>query len=160
WLGRYSERADATARLLRSALARFNPERAGGAQPIIAPLLETLEVQGQLPEISEKPELRQNAEAFEAELLAAIFDTSRTGSLHNTADQLQRLATLVRDRISNDMWLVLSQLNDRLGGSELAPTRPIVLAGDAAGVLNETLLGLAAFHGLARENMTRAQAWR
>jgi uncharacterized alpha-E superfamily protein len=27
-------------------------------------------------------------------------------------------------------------------------------------VLNETLLGLAAFHGLARENMTRAQAWR
>ena len=35
-----------------------------------------------------------------------------------------------------------------------------MLAGDAVGVLNETLLGLAAFHGLARENMTRAQAWR
>jgi uncharacterized alpha-E superfamily protein len=28
------------------------------------------------------------------------------------------------------------------------------------GILNQTLLGLAAFHGLARENMTRAQAWR
>jgi len=26
--------------------------------------------------------------------------------------------------------------------------------------LNQVLLGLAAFHGLARENMTRAQAWR
>ncbi len=26
--------------------------------------------------------------------------------------------------------------------------------------MNQTLLGLAAFHGLARENMTRAQAWR
>jgi uncharacterized alpha-E superfamily protein len=36
----------------------------------------------------------------------------------------------------------------------------VMLAGDATGVLNETLLGLAAFHGLARENMTRAQAWR
>jgi len=36
----------------------------------------------------------------------------------------------------------------------------VLLAGDAAGVLNETLLSLAAFHGLARENMTRAQAWR
>jgi uncharacterized alpha-E superfamily protein len=35
-----------------------------------------------------------------------------------------------------------------------------MLAGDAVGVLNQTLLGLAAFHGLARENMTRAQAWR
>jgi len=36
----------------------------------------------------------------------------------------------------------------------------VLLAGDATAVLNETLLGLAAFHGLARENMTRAQAWR
>jgi uncharacterized alpha-E superfamily protein len=33
WLGRYSERADATARLLRSALLRFNPERTGSALP-------------------------------------------------------------------------------------------------------------------------------
>src|SRR5256885_17204246 len=36
----------------------------------------------------------------------------------------------------------------------------VLLASDAAGVLNQALLGLAAFHGLARENMTRAQAWR
>jgi len=184
WLGRYSERADATARLLRSALLRFNPERAGGAQTLVAPLLQTLETQGQLPGISAKPELRQNAEAFEAELLAAIFDPERAGSLRNTADQLQRLATLVRDRTSNDMWRVLSQLNDRLGGSDEAarPSLPktssnaeddtttfdktvsrlhsVMLAGEAAVVLNETLMGLAAFHGLARENMTRAQAWR
>ena len=157
WLGRYSERADATARLLRSALLRFNPERAGGGRLLIAPLLQTLEAQGQLPGISAKPELLQNAEAFEAELLAAIFDPARTGSLHSTADHLQRLATQVRDRTSNDMWRVLSQLNDRLA----TPTSSlVVLAGDATGVLNETLLGLAAFHGLARENMTRAQAWR
>ena len=32
-----------------------------------------------------------------------------------SADHLQRLAMLVRDRTSNDMWRVLSQLNDRLG---------------------------------------------
>ena len=64
---------------------------------------------------------------------------------------------LVRDRTSNDMWRVLSQLNDRLA----SPTASrVLLAGDAVGVLSQTLLGLAAFHGLARENMTRAQAWR
>jgi uncharacterized circularly permuted ATP-grasp superfamily protein/uncharacterized alpha-E superfamily protein len=157
WLGRYSERADATARLLRSALMRFNPERTGSAMPLLAPLLQTLETQGQLPGISVKPELRQNPEAFEAELLAAIFDPSRSGSLRQTADHLQRLAMLVRDRTSNDMWRALSRLNDRLA----MPTSSLVmLAGDAMGVLSETLLGLAAFHGLARENMTRAQAWR
>jgi uncharacterized alpha-E superfamily protein len=125
--------------------------------PLLAPLLHTLEVQGQLPGISEKPELRQSAEAFEAELLAAIFDPERTNSLRQMADHLQRLAMLVRDRTSNDMWRVLSQLDERLA----TPTASMVmLAGDAVGVLNQTLIGLAAFHGLARENMTRAQAWR
>jgi uncharacterized alpha-E superfamily protein len=157
WLGRYSERLDATARLLRSALLRFNPERGAGAQSLVAPLLQTLEIQGQLPGLSEKPELRQNAEAFEAELLAAIFDPAHPGSLHNTADHLQRLAMQVRDRTSNDMWHVLSQLNDHL---VLPADKPVMLAGDAVSVLNQTLFGLAAFQGLARENMTRAQAWR
>jgi uncharacterized alpha-E superfamily protein len=157
WLGRYSERADATARLLRSALLRFNPERTGSALPLLAPLLHTLETQGQLPGIWEQPELRQNAEAFEAELLAAIFAPARAGSLRQTIDHLQRLAMFVRDRTSNDMWRGLSQLNEGLA----VPTgSAIMLAGDAVGVLNRTLLGLAAFHGLARENMTRAQAWR
>jgi uncharacterized circularly permuted ATP-grasp superfamily protein/uncharacterized alpha-E superfamily protein len=157
WLGRYSERADATARLLRTSLQRFNPERAGGAMPLIVPLLQTLQTQGQLPGILDKPELRQNSEAFEAELLAAIFDPARPGSLRQIAENLHRLAMLVRDRTSNDMWRVLNQLNDRLA----TPTASMVmLAGDAVGVLSQTLMSLAAFHGLARENMTRAQAWR
>jgi uncharacterized circularly permuted ATP-grasp superfamily protein/uncharacterized alpha-E superfamily protein len=159
WLGRYSERADATARLLRSALLRFNPERADGAQTLVAPLLRTLETQGQFQfqGISARPERRQNAEAFEAELLAAIFDPARPNSLRQTAERLQQLATFVRDRTSNDMWRVLTQLNHRLATPAASM---VILAGDAAGVLNETLLSLAAFHGLARENMTRAQAWR
>lgn len=157
WLGRYSERADATARLLRSALLRFNPERTGSALPVLSPLLRTLEVQGQLERLEDKPELRQNPESFEAELLAAIFDPSRAGSLHNIVDHLFQLAVQVRDRTSNDMWRVISNLNDRLANPT---TSLVILAGEAVGVLNETLQSLAAFHGLARENMTRAQAWR
>jgi len=35
-----------------------------------------------------------------------------------------------------------------------------MLAGDAVGVLNQTLLGLAAFHGLARREHDPRQAWR
>ncbi len=157
WMGRYSERADATSRLLRSALQRFNPERTGSAMPLLAPLLRTLEVQGQLPGVMKKPELRQNPEAFEAELLAAIFDPGSAGSLRNTVDHLFRVAVQVRDRTSSDMWRVINRLNDRLS---MPVSSLVMLAGDAVAVLNETLLGLAAFHGLARENMTRAQAWR
>ena len=157
WMGRYSERADATARLLRSALQRFNPERTGSALPLLAPLLRTLEVHGQLPPVGSKPERRQNPETFEAELLSAIFNSTRPGSLCSTIDHLFRVGMQVRDRTSTDMWRVITRLNERLA----TPTASrVMLAGDAVAVLNETLLSLAAFHGLARENMTRAQAWR
>ena len=187
WLGRYSERADATARLLRTALRRFNPERTGSAFPILTPLLQTLEMQGQLPGIFKDSELRQTPEAFEAELLAAIFDPSRAGSLYGIIGNLFRLAGQVRDRTSNDLWRVISKLNDHLARSRenflakgeghasqsqhmtmnsavqesnVSEPSHVILAGDAIRVLDEVLDGIAAFHGLARENMTRAQAWR
>lgn len=155
WLGRYCERADSTARLLRSALNRFNPESTGSTLPVLMPVLLTLEAQGQL--VVSSPEKKTTAEVLEAELLAAIFDSQRSGSLRRIADHLQRLATMLRDRTSNDVWRVLSELDDRL---TLQTAAPVVLAGDAIGVLNQTVIGLAAFNGLARENMTKAQGWR
>ncbi len=157
WLGRYCERADATARLLRSTLLRFSPENPGSAMPLLEPLLNALTAQGQLSGITDSPEFRNNPEALEAELLAAIFEPERKGSLRRLADHLQHLAMLVRDRTANDLWRVLSTINDRL---TLPAGSPVMLAGDAVGVLNQTILGLASFHGLARENMTRAQGWR
>jgi uncharacterized circularly permuted ATP-grasp superfamily protein/uncharacterized alpha-E superfamily protein len=157
WLGRYCERADATARLLRSTLLRFSPENPGSAMPLLEPLLNALTSQGQLPNTHNRPDLLANPEALEAELLAAIFDADRKGSLRRLADHLQHLAMLVRDRTANDLWRVLSTVDDRL---TLPPGSPVLLAGDAVAVLNQTILTLAAFHGLARENMTRAQGWR
>jgi len=156
WLGRYAERADATARLLRSALIRFNPESTGSAWPVLEPLLRTLEEHGQLSG-EKRLALRHRPEALEAELLAAVFDPARPGSLRNTADQLRRLAILVRDRTSNDLWRVLTQLDDRLAPPAGAAS---LLAGDAVAVLNQTLVDIASFHGLTNDNMTRAQGWR
>jgi uncharacterized circularly permuted ATP-grasp superfamily protein/uncharacterized alpha-E superfamily protein len=169
WLGRYVERADAAARLLRSTLRRFTPERGGGTLPHLAPLLETLAQQGQLAGHQSQKQssgsgqsqsqflLRQNPEALEAELLAAIFDLEHNGSLRQIVSHLQRIAMFVRDRTSNDLWRAANQLGDLLAE---APQEKILLAADALGVLNHALLGLASFNGLARENMTRAQGWR
>jgi uncharacterized circularly permuted ATP-grasp superfamily protein/uncharacterized alpha-E superfamily protein len=157
WLGRYCERADATARLLRSLLQRLNSDSGPGSFLLIEPLLNTLAKQGQIAPLSARPGIRNNAEAIEAELLDAIFDPKRRGSLSGIAGEMQKLAMLVRDRTSNDLWRVLAQLGDVLAPADPASPR---LAGDANAVLNQTLLHLAAFHGLARENMTRAQGWR
>jgi uncharacterized alpha-E superfamily protein len=157
WLGRYSERTDAATRLLRSALLRLSPERGRGTQPHVAPLLRTLERGGQLPSPERQPELRQNPEALEAALLSAIFSPQHDGSLRQLSGHLQRIAMFVRDRTSNDLWRAANLLGDLLSH---ASRKKIVLAADALGTLNQTLLGLASFHGLARENMTRAQGWR
>ncbi len=165
WLGRYAERTDATTRLLRAALLRFTPERGGGLLPQLLPVLETLEKQGQLHTGQKQSQgksqfqsqSRRNPEALEAALLSAIFDPQHDGSLRQLTGHLQRIAMFVRDRTSNDLWRAANQLGDLLA---TPPAENILLAADALGILNQTLLGLASFHGLARENMTRAQGWR
>ncbi len=154
WIGRYCERADATARLLRSSLLRLNSEGTGDSLPLIQPLLDTLAKQGQITELA--PRRRADAEGIEAELLGGMFDPKRRGSLSAIVTELQRLAVLVRDRTSSDLWRVVTRLGDLLASRGPAP----FLAADTVGTLNQVLLHLAAFHGLARENMTRAQGWR
>jgi uncharacterized alpha-E superfamily protein len=124
---------------------------------LIEPLLDTLARQGQIATVSAAPGARLNAEAIEAELLEDIFDAKRRGSLSSIAGEMQKLAMLVRDRTSNDLWRVLVQLGEVLAPPEHNLLR---LAAESSVVLNQTLLHLAAFHGLARENMTRAQGWR
>jgi uncharacterized circularly permuted ATP-grasp superfamily protein/uncharacterized alpha-E superfamily protein len=153
WLGRYVERAGATARLLRSLLIRLTPEGVPEQQSLLAPLIEVLESEGQLP----PGQARNTFETLEADLRAAIFDPHRPGSLRGIAGQLVRLGLLVRDRTSNDVWRALSQIEAPF--IEAGPPG-LLLAGDLVHLLNSLLLNLAALHGLARENMTRAQGWR
>ena len=155
WLGRYAERLDASARLLRSILNRFNPERGGAHMPHLIPFLQALARQGQLS--AKHTDYSRNPEALEAELLAAIFDAERKDSLRQISERVQRLAIAVRDRTSNDVWRVLSQFDECLALP--GDGRPL-LAADAIPVLNRLLLLIASFYGLARENMTRAQGWR
>ena len=155
WLGRYAERLDATARLLRSTLSRFNPERAGSRMPHLTPFLKALEKQSE-PRPG-NPSSNQNAEAIEADLLSSIFDPARPDSLRQLAGRVERLAMNVRDRTSNDVWRVLSQLEECLAVPSNG--RPM-LAGDAIPVLNRLIMTIASFYGFARENMTRAQGWR
>lgn len=157
WLGRYAERADAASRLLRAAMRQFSPETGGGDLPHLAPLLETLDRLGQLANDKTKRTSRPGPDEIEADLFAAIFDAQREGSLRQLTSRLQRLAMSVRDLTSTDLWRAANHLGDLL--SE-APGAKTTLAADALDVLNQILLGLASIHGLARENMTRAQGWR
>ena len=153
WLGRYIERAGATARLLRSALMRLTPEGVPQQDSLLAPLIAVLEAERQMT----RSKTRRTPEMLEAELRTAIFDPKREGSLRSIAAHLFRLGLLVRDRTSNDVWRAFSQIEAPFATAE---NQSQLLGGEVVRTLNTLLLNLAALQGLARENMTRAQGWR
>ena len=155
WLGRYTERLDAAARTLRAALLRFSPETGGSELEQLRPLLRTLEAQDQIPAGSSAQE--RSVEALEGDFMEALYSQvpARAGSLRNLAARVVRLAMLVRDRTSNDLWRALSQLEESVS-HEMSSWS----AGEAIGLLNRVLLLSASFKGIVRENMTRAQGWR
>jgi uncharacterized alpha-E superfamily protein len=155
WLGRYTERLDAAARTLRAALLRFSPETGGSELEQLRPLLRTLEAQDQISPGSSAED--RSVEALEGDFMEALYSQvpARAGSLRNLAARVVRLAMLVRDRTSNDLWRALSQLEDSVSLEMTSWS-----AGEAIGLLNRVLLLSAAFKGIVRENMTRAQGWR
>jgi uncharacterized circularly permuted ATP-grasp superfamily protein/uncharacterized alpha-E superfamily protein len=175
WLGRYVERAEGITRLLRGILVRMTEKSGLADVPELPVLWRALTgftecAPGLLEEGNEA-----GLSDTEAELLAVIHDTQRSGSLASVLNTLSRMAGMVRDRISNDMWRVLSDLREfrRMKGfysfSPGGEENPGGLNGEGAGnrrtlsdeldLLNRTVLTLAAFGGLAMESVTRGVGW-
>lgn len=157
WLGRYAERAESSARLLRSTLLRCSPESGMSETPLLLPLLEALKKLGVLEDVPDATVLASQQEQIEALLLAAIFDEDHPASIRSSVIHIQRIGVLLRDRISVDTWRVISQLSDALDAHDHTPS--LTPMADALNVLTRIILELASFHGLAKENMTRAQGW-
>jgi uncharacterized alpha-E superfamily protein len=108
--------------------------------------------------------------APEEELLAVVYDPHRAGSVASVLGALSRLAGTVRDRISRDMWRVVSDLAGlRHGGAfETGPRAAPLHEGNGRGPtlsealehLDRTVLTLAAFSGLSTDSVTRGDGWR
>lgn len=173
WLGRYAERAEGLARLLRGVLVRLT-ETSGLAE---APELPTLLWAVTFMSDSHPGFVGEGAEdslaAPESELLAVIYDTRRGGSVVSLLSSLCRVAGTVRDRISRDLWRVVSELGDfgksagpadsqnaGVNGSPLAAHVPGPTLSEALEQLDRTILTLAAFSGLSTDSVTRGDGWR
>lgn len=92
---------------------------------------------------------------FKQEILAMIFKLRRQGRLRQTLNQLRRLASIVRDRLSVDTWRILNQLHHGVRTPNVRVQLDAALA-----LLNRTIMELAAFSGMEMENMTRGNGWR
>ena len=190
WLGRYAERAEGMVRLLRAILVRLTEKSGLSEAPelplLLRALLHPVSGYGAAGEAAEPdpanapPGYRGNSSlslwrsgsgpsTLDMELLTLVFDAGRIGSLRDTLASLRRVAACVRDRVSLDTWRILRSLDTQ----DLRPglTDTAYQAGNGAplkrttgtevvGFLNQMVIGLAAFCGMALESMTRGHGWR
>jgi len=158
WLGRYVERAEGTVRLLRGILIRLTEKPGLADVPELPHLIRALSRQTESFTGFAAGSVEMRFTAPEAELNVFLFDPSRPGSLAATLADLDRVADMVRDRISMDMWRILSSLYPH--DPAFTAAAPESTLSDVLVLLNRTVVTLAAFGGLAADSMTRGHAWR
>lgn len=152
WLGRYSERFDDSARILRVALSRV--VEAGGAKtPAVESVIELATLLGVLPTPDEDSPIREGSEHA---LLEAIYDPEQPGSLASSIRSLMWSATHVRERLSLDHWHSLNRLQrDQQAALKKHPSLP-----EANAFLDRVLGVSSSLTGFAMDNMTRDDGWR
>lgn len=152
WLGRYSERFDDSARLLRVALARL-VDVGGEKTQAVASVLELAQRLGVLPKPEEDTEVGEGSEHV---LLEAIYDPEQPGSLAGNIRSLMWSATHVRERLSLDHWQSLNRLQrEQQTAQKKHPTLT-----EAIAFLDRVLLVSSSLNGFAMDNMTRDDGWR
>jgi len=161
WLGRYSERCEHLARVLRCILMRLT--RVPG-QPGTPEWESLMAMHGCLESLSSRmtdsdPQGHLDlARDFEQEILSLIFEEQRHDSLYSNLNRTSISAAQVRDRVSSDMIRVVSQLGS-LARVDSSSAWGYVSVGDALAVLNRCIATLSSLRGNELENMTRGPGW-
>ena len=150
WLGRYAERCECIARLLRCMAPRVRRATA----PELACLLRLHACLGSkhstLPGKEPKEVRPPTALDLEKEILSLVFAEDRPDSLRSYQDEVHRVGGNVRERLSLDM--------NRLIGKLAEPWDDCAFA-DISALLATNLERLTAFSGMERENITRGAGW-
>jgi len=157
WLGRYGERVESGVRMVRALLPGLSGEEDFGHSASVGTALQLLLGLGYIPEDAKFTTIPQKKRYLAKLLSAMTYDASRKSGLRWNLDHLRRVAWPVKERLSNDTWRVLQQLD-----AAFALTPPVgqemrVVA--QMNLLDRAILMLAAFSGLLMENTTRSQDW-
>jgi uncharacterized circularly permuted ATP-grasp superfamily protein/uncharacterized alpha-E superfamily protein len=147
WLGRYVQRAEALVRFARATLNRLL-DQSGVEGARCLPSLVSLSV---------GKEVEFESGSIDHEWVEHLIHDDRTDGLRSTVANVQRIAGLLRDRISLDAWRILQSVEREVEAFEIDLEEPTARVGD---LLDRLIVHFAAFAGLTTDSMTRGQAWQ
>jgi uncharacterized alpha-E superfamily protein len=143
WFGRYEERCDDSARLLRLALnelLRESDDDEDALEPVLA--------------LARAFSLIEEDEEPEPALLAAATQMKNPYGLPGNLRNLEQVAFNLRDRMSVDNWRTINLLvKDPVFGKEVSLQ-------EALNWVDRTITGLMTLSGFALDGMTRDDGWR
>lgn len=153
WLGRYGERLDGKARLLREALGQLLElqEQNPTEDNCLSDLLVALELPAQ---VAADPPVRSRFFIVRRELLRLLTDAERPGSLPYIFGGMMRNGRAVRDHLGDDSWRLLNRLQH-----SIQEAVPGLTGREAREGLERQLTLLAAFSGLNNETMPHHYGW-
>ena len=156
WLGRYHERADAAARLVRTVATRLTSE--GDAKDLeeLPALMRALAERGLIEPGHVLADFFQSLPHVEQSLPSEVLSHQQPGSLSATIDRLFGSAAQVRDRLSRDTWRIVLRINEKFRGLD---ARAADLT-DLLSLTDELVIDLASVGGMVIESMTRTQFYR
>jgi uncharacterized alpha-E superfamily protein len=161
WLGRYAERGEHLARMLRCILIRLTGQAGAADGSEWASLMKMHDCLESPHARLSKDELQGHFDQLrdlEQEILSRIFEEQRSDSLTAILNRAGRSAAQVRDRLPSDLLRVVNQFGSVARGAD-SPAWGYVSVGDALTVLNACIGMLAALRGIEMENMTRGPGW-
>jgi uncharacterized circularly permuted ATP-grasp superfamily protein/uncharacterized alpha-E superfamily protein len=148
WLGRYAERSECIARLLRCLMTRIR--RANSDELACLFRLHGCfdSPHSTLPK--DRPALARD---LENEVVSLMSDAKRSDSLASTLAQVQRVGGNLRERLSVDVSRLVVAL------SQSSHTEEYMSLVEYSAVLGGCLERLSALSGMERENITRGPGW-
>ncbi len=111
WLGRYAERAENKARILRTIVSRLRRAE----EPELACLVRLHGcLDSRYSKLPKAKKARATAQEFEKEVTSLLSDTRRPDSLVCTLAEISRIGGNVRERLSADMMFLIGRLRDSM----------------------------------------------
>ncbi|HUR88418.1 MAG TPA: circularly permuted type 2 ATP-grasp protein [Ramlibacter sp.] len=158
WFGRYTERAENTARLARLALEVLNGEDQT-SQPLLTWLTEVSGANALvLPVV---PPATQARRVFERSLIASLADTKTATSVGFNLRSLRSAASAVRERLSQEQWNEIVRAEQQFfRGCAIVVDDGDFSSVEAIRVLDSLLGATAAMTGSQTDRMTRDDGWR